>query len=311
MRISTSWAQQLGLNSMLGQQVKLSKTQMQLATGKKILAPSDDPSAAARIVDLNQSIKQAEQYQSNINTARQRLSLEGGLLQNAVDILQRINELGIRGLNDTNSQSDREAIAAEMEELKDQLLDLSNTRNANGEYLFAGYKTDTEPFSKDPDPLHVGAYIYAGDANQRSIQIGTDRSITDGDPGTNVFGVPTGVLPAIVPAPGSITNVFEAIDKFITDLKNNTPQTGSLADVASSLNKITTIESSIGVRLNALDSQEGINTDFILNMKTVLSGIEDLDYASAISNYNLQTVALQAAQQAFAKVQDLSLFKFL
>ena len=308
MRISTSWAQQLGVNSMLEQQAKLSQTQLQLSTGKKMLAPADDPAAAARVVDLNQSIKQTEQYQSNINTARQRLSLQDGLLQNAVDVLQRITELGVQGLNDTYSQSDRNAIATEMDQLKEQLLGIANTRNANGEYVFAGFKTDTQPFTNIPLP--GGGYSYGGDSNQRSIQIGTNRSIADGDPGENVFGVPVGTPPPAGPSTG-ISNIFEAIDKFAADMRNNDPQTSSLGDISSSLDKISTVQSSIGVRLNALDNQEGANSDFVLSMKTVLSETEDLDYTDAISKYNLQTVALQAAQQAFARVQDLSLFKFL
>ena len=72
---------------MFDQQSKLQQTQMQLSTGKKILTPSDDPAAAARIIDLNQSIKQTEQYQSNIDTARQRLDLQDGVLKSAVDVL--------------------------------------------------------------------------------------------------------------------------------------------------------------------------------------------------------------------------------
>ena len=115
MRISTSWAQQTAVNSMLDQQSRLQQTQMQLSTGKKLLTPSDDPAAAARSIDLNQSIKQTEQYQSNINAARQRLDLESGVLQNAIDVLHRIKELGVQGLNDTNSPSDRTIIATEME----------------------------------------------------------------------------------------------------------------------------------------------------------------------------------------------------
>jgi len=210
MRISTSWAQQTAVNSMLDQQSRLQQTQMQLSTGKKILTPSDDPAAAARIIDLNQSIKQTEQYQSNINTARQRLTLEEGVLQNATDILQRVNELGVQGLNATNSPSDRTAIAFEMEELNQQLVGLANTKNANGEYLFSGFKSATQPFSKN---TAGGGYTYAGDANQRTIQIGETRQIADGDHGSNVFGIPTGPLPATVPAPGSITYIFEAIDK--------------------------------------------------------------------------------------------------
>jgi flagellar hook-associated protein 3 FlgL len=309
MRISTSWAQQTAVNSMLDQQSRLQQTQMQLSTGRKILTPSDDPAAAARIIDLNQSIKQTEQYQSNISTARQRLSMESGVLQNATDILQRINELGVQGLNATASPSDRTAIAVEMEGLNQQLLGLANTKNANGEYLFSGFKSATQPFSKDA--ANAGAYIDAGDANSRLIQIGQTRQIADGDPGINVFGIPTGPLPATVPAAGSITNIFEAIDKFAADLRANTPNSASLDDISKALEKILTVQSSVGTRLNVLDSQEGNNADFVLDTKTALSATQDLDYADAISKLNLQSVSLQAAQQAFTQVKKLSLFNYL
>ena len=72
-----------------------------------------------------------------------------------------------------------------------------------------------------------------------------------------------------------------------------------------------TVEASVGARLNALDNQEELNADFVLDMKTVLSATEDLDYAEAISKFNLQTVSLQAAQQAFTQVKKLSLFNYL
>jgi flagellar hook-associated protein 3 FlgL len=308
MRISTSWAQQTAVNSILAQQSKMQQTQMQLSTGKKLLTPSDDPGAAARIIDLNQSIKQTEQYQSNINAARQRLDLESGVLQNATDILHRIKELGVQGLNATYSPSDRTIIATEMESLNENLVGMANTRNANGEYLFSGFKSTTQPFSKN---TAGGGYTYAGDGYQRTIQIGETRQIADGDPGINVFGIPAGPLPATVPAPGSITNIFEAIDKFAADLKANAPNAASLDDISSALDKMLIVETSAGARLNALDSQEGHNADFVLDMKTVLSSTEDLDYAEAISKFNLQTVSLQAAQQAFTQVKKLSLFNYL
>ncbi|MGZ8223866.1 MAG: flagellar hook-associated protein FlgL [Methylobacter sp.] len=302
MRISTSWAQQLGVNSLLDQQSKLSELQMQLSAQKKILKPSDDPAAVARIIDLNQGIKQTEQYQSNINTARQRLSLEDGILLDAVDVMQRVKELAIQGLNDTNSQSDRTAIAVELEGLNQHLAGLANTKNANGEYLFSGFKSDTQPFSQ------TGAgYNYAGDLNQRNIQIGTDRQISDGDAGETIFGTPIGSLLAA----GSNTNIFEAIDKLAADLRSNAPDSASLADIASGLDRMLTIQSSVGVRLHALDRQEGLNAGSILEMKTVLSQTEDLDFTEAISKFNLQTISLQAAQQAFSRVQNLSLFNYL
>ena len=304
MRISTSWAQHTAVNSILGQQSRLQQTQMQLSTGKKILTPSDDPVAAARSIDLNQGIKQTEQYQSNINAARQRLSLEDGVLQNATEVLHKIKELGVQGLNATNSPSDRIIIATEMESLNEHLVGLANTRNANGEYLFSGFKSATQAFSKN---TVSGGYTYAGDSNQRTIQIGETRQIADGDPGINVFGTPANSLPAA----GANANIFEAIGRFAADLRSNAPSSASLDDVASALDKILTVEASIGARLNALDTQEGVNADAILNMKTVLSATEDLDYAEAISRFNLQTVSLQAAQQAFTQVKKLSLFNYL
>lgn len=303
MRLSTSWAQQSAVNSMLEQQSRLQQTQMQLSTGKTILVPADDPAAAARSIDLNQGIKQTEQYQGNIDAARQRLSLQGGVLQNAVDVLHRIKELGVQGLNDTNSPSDRINIAVEMEGLNEHLVGLANTKNANGEYLFSGFKSMTQPFSKN---TMGNGYTYAGDLNQRTLQIGDNRQITDGNPGSDVFGMPTTSLPTA----GSNTNVFEAIDRLAADLRNNSPHSASLDDVTSALDKMLTVAASNGVRLNALDNQESINADFVLNAKTVLSTTEDLDYAEAISRFNLQTVSLQAAQQAFTQVKKLSLFNY-
>lgn len=309
MRISTSWSQQQSVNAMLDQQAKLNRTQMQLAANKKFLSAADDPAAAARIIDLNQSIDQTTQYQSNINAVQQRLELEDSVLQNAVNIMGRIKELSVQGLNATNSQADRNTIAEEMDGLNNELLGLANTKNANGEYIFSGFKTDTAAFSSDT--TNPNAYIYSGDTNSRIIQIGIDRQVTDGDPGINVFGAPTGSPPATVPEPGAMTNVFEAIGKFAVDLRANTPNTNSLNDFDASLEKMLTAESSVGVRLKALGSQQGLNDDFVLNMKTVLSSTADLDYAEAISRFNLQNISLQAAQQAFTQVKKLSLFNYL
>jgi flagellar hook-associated protein 3 FlgL len=309
MRISTSWAQQTSVSAMIDQQANLQQTQLQISTGKKILTASDNPVAASRIIDLNQSINQTEQYQSNINFARDRLTMEEGVLQGATDILQRIHEIGIQGINGNTSASSRTSIAVEMQELNKQLLGLANTKNANGEYMFAGFKSKTQPFAQDP--TNVGSYGYAGDTNYRSIQIDASRPITDGDPGSSVFGTPTGALPATVPAPGSINNIFEAIDKFATDLKANTPNSSSLNDISKSLDNIVSVRASIGTRLNVLDKQEQINSDSILSTKSVLSDTQDLDYTEAITRLNQQSVSLQAAQQTFSQIKKLSLFNYL
>lgn len=309
MRISTSWAHQSTTAAMLDQQAKLSRTQIELSTGKKILTPSDNPVSSSLLIDLKQSLQQTEQFQSNIDTVRHRLTMEEGVLQNVTEILQRIHELGVQGLSDTNSAQSRTAAATEMEQLNEQLLSLANTKNANGEYMFAGFKSGTQPFSKDAS--NPGAYTYAGDVNSRSIQIDAARQITDGDPGTSVFGVPTGPAPAAIPAPGAIANVFEAVSKLAADLKANAPTKASLDDISRALDNVTLTRASVGARLNSLDRQEEINADSILNTKTIISTSEDLDYAEAISRFSQQQLSLQAAQQTFSQVKKLSLFNYM
>ncbi|CAD6873294.1 flagellar hook-associated protein FlgL [Methylomonas fluvii] len=301
MRISTSWNNQLGLNAMLDQQSKLSETQLKLSSGKKYLSPSENAVAATSLIDLNHNIKENQQYQVNIGAARQRLDLEESALDNAGSVLHRIRELTVQGLNDSNTATNRKQIAMEIDELNKQLLSIANTKNANGEYIFSGYKTDQAAFTDTP------AYAYQGDANQRSIAIGPSRQVTDGDPGDSVFG-------SIQVAPltaGSISNVFQAVAQISADLKANTPNKGSLNDMDAALVRFDTIRASAGARLNALDDQENLNADYILDNKSTASDIGDLDYAEALSKFNLQQISLQAAQQAFTKVQNLSLFNYI
>lgn len=301
MRISTSWSHQLGVNAMLDRQSKLSETQLKLSSGKKYLTPSENTTASTSLINLEQTIKENQQYQVNIGAARQRLSLEESSLGGATDILQRIRELTVQGLNGTNNISDRQKIAEELDQLNGHLMGIANTQNANGEYLFSGYASDQRAFTDTP------AYDYQGDANRRRIDIGPNRQVTDGDPGEAVFGaVSAGPLVA-----GGIDNVFQAVSKLANDLRLGVANPASLADIDRSFERINTTRASVGARLNALDGQENINADYILDHQETASAIGDLDYAEALSKFNLQQTALQAAQQTFVKVQDLSLFKYL
>ena len=149
-------------------------------------------------------------------------------------------------------------------------------------------------------------YAYQGDNNQRRIAIGPDRQITDGDPGEQVFGIISGST-----TPGSISNVFEAVAQLSSDLKADAPDTGSLADLDQAMERFINTRASVGARLRALDDQENLNADYILDNQATASDIGDLDYAAAISKFNLQQISLQAAQQAYTKVQGLSLFNYI
>lgn len=297
MRISTSWQYQVGVSQMQDQQSKLTDTQVKMASGKKYLTPSENPQAAASLIDFNQRTKVYQQYQDNIGTVKQRLGQENSSINASLNIVMQIRDLTVQGLNAINQGTNRAQIADQIAQLNAQLLTVANTQNPNGEYIFSGYASDKPAFDS--------SYAYKGD-EQRSLAIGPERTMADGDKGDQVFGEYDATATV-----GNIKNVFQAVAKLTTDLRANTPQSASLADLDRALDRLSTTQVSVGSRLNTLDVQENLNEDYIVDYKSIISQIGDLDYAEAASNFNLQQVALQAAQQAFSKVQNLSLFNYI
>lgn len=300
MRIGTLQMFRQGVNSILDQQTKLFETQNQLSTGKRINSPSDDPTGAAQLVGLSESAKTTAQYQENILAARTRLELEDTALGGVGDALQRIRELTVAGLNDTNGPQERTAIAAEIRQLADEVLGLANRKDGNSQFMFAGFQVLTVPFSETAP----GVFSYAGDTGQRQIQIGPARQIADGDSGQAVFM-------DIADGSGGFESIFATLETLASDLEANTPNSSSLAQIDRAMNQFLGFRATAGARLNALDNQRSINEALLLQLEKTRSTIEDLDFAEAASRLSRESVSLQAAQQAFIRVQDLNLFNFL
>lgn len=300
MRVSTTLMQFRATNAIVDRESALSKTQMQLATGRKILNPSDDPVGTTQLFPLNEVLERNKQFSKNSDSAESRLSLEEKTLGSVTNLLQRVNELAVQGNNDTNSAQDRSAIAQELRQHLQTLTGLANTKDANGEYIFSGHEVTTQPFTEAP----AGTFNYQGDNGQRSVQVGESRFVAVGDPGTDVFmNVPY--------SGGGNQSIFETIDKLATDFENNTFSANSITDVQAAIDNVVNVRAKIGARLNALDTQRNVNDELTLQSQKTLSGIQDLDYAEAISRLNLQMVGLQASQQAFTRIQNLSLFNYL
>jgi len=300
MRIGTLQMFRQGINSMLEQQTKLFETQNQLSTGKRINSPSDDPTGAAQLVGLSESTKLTAQYQENILAARTRLELEETALGSAGDTLQRVRELTVQALNDTNGASERTAIAVEVRQLADEMMGLANSKDGSGQFMFAGFQVLTTPFTEAPP----GTFNYNGDQGQRQIQIGPARQIADGDSGQAVFmDIPDGG--------GGFESIFATLETLASDLEANTPNGASLDQIDRAMDQFLGFRASTGARLNALDNQEKINEALLIQLEKTRSVVEDLDYAEAASRLSRESVTLQAAQQAFVKIQDLNLFNFI
>ena len=187
MRVSTSWMQQQSVGSMMDRQSDLSDINTQLSTGKRINQPSDDPVGAARALDLTHVTADTAQYQRNITSANARLGLEDQTLSNVTNVLGRVRTLLLQAANGTQTDETRGDIAAEMVQLRQQLLGQANSKDGQGEYIFAGNRTGTEPFASQ------NGVTYVGDDGQRMVAAGPGLQVATGDPGSAVFAnIPTG-----------------------------------------------------------------------------------------------------------------------
>ncbi|WP_411885844.1 flagellar hook-associated protein FlgL [Polaromonas sp. YR568] len=405
MRVSTQSFYDQSRAGMASQQSSLLRVQQQIGAMTRILAPSDDPLGATRALAVSQSIALNSQYATSRAQATQTLSLEENNLQSATTVLQGIKSLLVEAGNGTLTDADRATLATTLQSAYDQLQGIANADDGNGQYLFAGFKSGSPPFVKQPD----GSILYAGDQGQRLMQVdvsrqmaGTDdgRSIFQsvqggagyvsqqqaGNTGSGVFGttsvvdmgdanygkdfvitfttpttyqVDTNTVPpvAIVPsttftagspiqfgglqlnitgapaagdsfhvatAKNAGTDVFATISDAIKALRtpvDNAGQPGraALLNALSTANRkitnahdnVITVRASVGTRLQELDALGDTGDSRTLYDKSYLSDLQDLDYASAISEFYQRETALKASQQTFVQIQQISLFNYL
>jgi flagellar hook-associated protein 3 FlgL len=400
MRISTSQIFRQGISAILDHQHNLSQTQQQISTGKRINKPSDDPTGVARLLEIKEQIATVGQYERNANFAKTQLSLEENALVGIANILERVRELTIQASNDTLNTNNRQSIAAEIRTRLDELVAIGNSKDGSGDYLFAGFQDNDQPF------LVSGNIIsYSGDQGQIFSQVGARVQVATGDSGARVFqlidrgngsyiatdnpantgtavvgataldgsfvtdtytidftqltpadpvtyqvsGVTSGVVAAgnynsgntisfngvaltidgepedtdsFTVSPSGRQDIFTTLDKLATALESGDDSAVGRAQFHNEVNRqlnnldraqdnVLGVRAQVGTRLNNIESQSQLNGDFILQMQEAQSAIEDVDFVEAISQLNLRTVALQAAQQAYVRVQDLSLFNLL
>ncbi|MFP4277926.1 MAG: flagellar hook-associated protein FlgL [Wenzhouxiangella sp.] len=182
MRISTAQIFQQGLAGILRQQGSLNQTQLQLSTGRKINSPSDDPVGAARLQELERAVEVQAVYDRNVSRTRQRLQVEESAIQSAGELIQRVRELTVQASNAPLSDGDKAQIAVELRQRLDQLVAIANTRDGDGEFIFAGAQAGSQPFVRSD-----GAVAYQGDSIQRELSIGPGITMRDGDTGDKVF----------------------------------------------------------------------------------------------------------------------------
>ncbi len=347
MRVSTSQFHEQGINSIQNHQANLLKIQEQMSTGKRINNPSDDPSGMNQVHGLNMAMNKIEQFAKNGEFAKASLVLEETAISSTVESLQRARELSIQMMNDTFSAQNRQATAKEVGQIIEQVRNMMNFTNSEGEKIFAGNNVNvTSAFVEDTvnvpanngsgEPLLAGnkffAYIgspNAGvhhDANAnygaRFVQIGFDndnRLIPNdlGDPsrvritdnGNKVFNLPDGAssLPAGVDP--NILNVLVNLKDHLD--RGLAPPDSVLDDLKAGLEQLSLVRAEIGGRQNRIEAQHDSGEFFKLALEERRMKIEDMDIVQGVSDFTQAQTALQMAQQVFTRVQGMSLFDYL
>lgn len=306
MKISTSLYFNQATTQLGNVQGELSKTQEQLSLGKQIVKPSDAPDKAALVTRLESELSRQTGYQDTLKAVNIRLTAEETALKNTSDVMYRIKELAVQAANDTLSPQDRQSIGLELSNLKDQILSLANSQDTNGNYLFAGSRTGVPAFNKDA----TGHISYQGDQARMKVNVGDSRRMNLNMPGTDAF---TRVVRDDGKGGKVGVDFFQSLDDLVTAVNagdHNNIQRG-ISEVDTLQNGISQGLGQVGSDLSVVDMQNTVLDQVIFQLKTTRSDVEDLDYTSAITKMNKDQLALEAAQSSFAKISQLSLFKYL
>ncbi|QTL95430.1 lateral flagellar hook-associated protein LfgL [Aeromonas jandaei] len=298
MRISTNQIQLSMLDNLqygFGEYARLDR---QISSNKRILQPSDDPVGSVQLLGLKKEQVAMEQYQKNIANAKSQLSQGEIQLESMTNMLMRLRELTQTAATGSLSEDDRRAIATEVGVIKEGMFDLANARNESGSSLFAGSRVNQTTLVKNAS----GDYVYQGDALVREVSIAKGVTVGLNQTADKLF-IDNG-------------DFFKQLDTMVAAIESGAPdaadQARSMLDRSKVLqDDISQMVSTIGARMNLLDQVDEGHTEKGTYSKEVSNQIESLDYASAVTQQAHVLMALQVQQQAFAKVNGLSLFNYM
>lgn len=295
MRVTTEMMATNSLRRLSSRLASYERAQTQIATGRRFELASEDVGASVRAQSLRAGMRAREQEARNAADARSWLDIADAQLQGAVEGIQRVRELAVRGAT-TLSAEEGAALAAEVEGVKAELLGIANFSYRNRP-LFAG--TAAGPAVTEAG----GVYGYNGDAGAIERRVGEHDVVQVNISAARAFGFDR----------GAGQDVFSQLDALATALR-----AGDSATVGSMLpaldggrDDLTTALATVGTRTNWVDSALARSDSTLQAMRVELSQVQDVDIAEAIMDLQIQEVAYQATLQAVARALPPSLASFL
>ncbi len=314
MRVTNSMMISNMLNNLTKNITRMDKYNQMMASGKKFLKPSDDPIGVSKSLRLNTDINKLEQYKRNTEDAQSWLQTSEQAMVNMQDVLQRVRELTVQGANDTNSTSERNAIALEISQLKDQAITTANTSFA-GSYIFSGYKTD-QPL------LDANGKYNLAQTNSEKIEynVGISEQLNINILGKRLFGstangatIDQTIDSSTITTVGDDTQLISVFNTLISDLQsgNTSGIVDAIRRIDINVDNVNALRAEIGVKSNRLDLTGRRIDDDLINQKELLSNNEDADMAEVIMNMQNEENVYKASLAGGAKIIQPSLVDFL
>lgn len=311
MRIDSMTFYTTSLLGIRDNQASIARLSEQIATGRKFLAPKDDPLATQKILDLGDRLATRAQYAANQTKAEIALNYESTVLNEMESALRRARGLLV-GVSHNFDAATRDGHAQQLRGVFNQLLDLANTRDPSGNYIFAGDRTTTRPYD-NPGVLNSPAgtpTTFNGSASTREVEVDPGRRVRVNDN-----------LNTVIQAGGGAGDLLQTLDEASVRLPLPPSAVGAITTQATLDGYVQTVDAALAALSRIQHRVAGARTELADLMVTTkglqtleqnaLSDLILVDQASAIMSLQTRQTTLEAAQRAYALTSGLSLFNFL
>jgi flagellar hook-associated protein 3 FlgL len=279
-------------------QQQLNTDEQQLASGQSVNLPSDNPAAAAGLVQNADQTSQNDQFLRSVGSVQGEMQNADSTLNSVITALQRAISLGVEGANGTLSDADRAAIAQEVTGIQSQLVNLANL-SYQGSYVFAGTATQTAPYVLDANsPSGVD---YVGNSKTNRVTLGDNLTLQTNLPGSDLFS-----------SPGN--DMFQSIQDLINNLQQNSSTASigaAVTEVSNAYNYIDTARVFYGNAENQLNAQQNYLNSATTQLAQQQNSLGGADMAAVLSDLNTAQISRQATLTAMGRIGQSDLFDYL
>jgi flagellar hook-associated protein 3 FlgL len=277
---------------------KLMKAQSAVSSGKQITTASDDPVGMSHVLDYRKTLASIDQYSRNITQANTGLNLADTTLSDIQALLNQAKSLAIEQANGTYNADDKKTVAGQLQQIRDQIIQLANTKNGN-QYLFGGRNTVTPPY----DSEHPETATFNGDDSQNQILISDNVKLDVHVSGKQAFdGTIAGTADPVV----VLTTLIDGLNA-----NDSSAAASSLDPLDQCMAQVSDTQAAVGITLNHLDATETHLSDLKLSFQAMLSNTEDADLTKTITDLTAQQSAYDASLAVTAKIIQHSLLDYL